>query len=252
MKTNTTLLLLMLSVIAVPCHGMAQQPLPFVSLPLKEAEVTINRTESLDDLSQMAVDALASRRFELVELFFDIPYSSECLYRELRDVTDEAFKARVVLMMLRSKSGFWPPDFYTVGFFPKRPLDEPIKGILKVYLPNENFDDSAVATAEARQAVAEKLSSALEKAASTKPVDEKVPVPAKNMALPPPAPNAPPSVPPLTPPASPKPASPPPPAVPLTAEPENSGHFHLVLWMAAGAVILTTVVLLCRKCRGAR
>lgn len=244
MKINSALLPLILSFITVPGVGMAQKPAPFTSLHLKEAEAVINRTESGADLSRMAADALASRRIELIELFFDGSHSSGYLYRAVRNVTDEPFKAQVVLMMLRSKSGFWPPDFYTTGFFARRPLDEPIKGILKAYLPNENFDDSAVATAEARQAVAEKLSSALEKAASTKPASERAPVPVNNMAQPPPMPSVQSPVPPPTPlAASPKPAAPPPPLV----EPEKNGYFNLALWIATGVVILTTVVLLRRK-----
>jgi hypothetical protein len=96
-------------------------------------------------------------------------------------------------MMLRSKSGFWPPDFYTTGFFPRRPLDEPIKGVLKKYLPNENVDDDTVATADSRLAVAEKLSSALEKSTKSKPVDAQAPAVNQKNTAPPPAPNTAPS-----------------------------------------------------------
>lgn len=243
MKINSVLLPLILSFIALPCLGIAQKPAPFTSLPLKEVEAVINRPESKGDLPQMAADALASRRIELIELFFDGSHSSGYLYRAVRDVADEPFKAQVVLMMLRSKSGFWPPDFYTTGFFARRPLDEPIKGILKTYLPNENFDDSVVATAEARLAVAEKLSSALEKAASTKRVSEQASVPVNNMTQPPPMPSVQAPVPPPTPLAAiPKHAAP-----PLVVEPEQNGHFNLALWIATGLIILTTLVLLRRK-----
>ncbi len=155
----------------VPGHGLAQEPPHFANLKLKVAEKAINHqealqtTESLKTLDEMARAALDSRRLDLIGLCFEKYSTCWHLYTALRKSSDEAFKAEVVLLMLRSKSFFWPSEVWS----PKRPLDEPIKGVLKIYLPKEKFDDSATATEVSRMAVAEKLAQALEKSTSAMP-----------------------------------------------------------------------------------
>lgn len=57
----------------------------------------------------------------------------------------------------------------------------------------------------------------------------------------------PPQVPPQPPTVIPKPKPPAPPTVPVVAKPENDGHFNLVLWIAAGVVILITVIFVFRR-----
>ncbi len=149
--------------IAIVAHhqGMAQQNAEFATLPLDQAKVAINQAESQTTLTKMASDALASRRLELINLCFNNQYTRLHLYEALRHTTDAQLQSQVALLMLRSGSAFWPPDDYETGFQPKRPLDEPLKGIILAHLPKEALGDSAVATRASRLALADRLAPAL-------------------------------------------------------------------------------------------
>ena len=146
-----------LAFLGLKSHCSGQQERNFATMTLDQADAVISQTYSGDVLLGFANSALSSKRLDLIELCITNQNSRVYLYIAAKSLENNRLKAQTVVMMLRAGVGFWPPDEYEVGFFPKPTLEEPIKGILTTYFPAEKFGDESIATRASRLALADRL-----------------------------------------------------------------------------------------------
>ena len=132
-------------------------------LPVDQAEHLINEAVGSQAYFDMVSAALSSRRMDLIELCFNNQFTRFILPTAVTKLQDEDFRDKIVLLMLKSNSEYWPNDnpLSASSFSPSNPLDEPVITTLRRILPNLALRGELVETHAARLALAEKLERAI-------------------------------------------------------------------------------------------
>ncbi len=165
----------LLALMLCACSNVVAQQktiaIDLASLSVHEAEELINHTEGGKIKSDMVSAALSSRRMDLIKLCFENNYTRGRLFTSVikfedENLRDESFRDEIVLMMLKSKSPFWPHDdpfassnVLTPGSF----LGEPFIATIKRNLPDLPLSYDLISTRADRLKLAGELAAAIEK-----------------------------------------------------------------------------------------
>ncbi len=141
------------------------------SLSVKQAEDLINNTGDGQIHLDLITAAITSRRIDLIKLCFENHNTRGMLLKPVIQIEDDAFKDEIVLMMLRTKSAFWPNDdpFYAGGIYSGIYLGEPFIDTIKRNLPdlplspNLPMSNDLIATHAERLKLAGELAAGIEK-----------------------------------------------------------------------------------------
>jgi len=120
-------------------------------LPVEQAEHLLNNSEGSQIHFDMVSAALSSRRMDLIQMCFENQYTQVILSNAVAELQDNDFQDRIVLMMLKSESAFWPDDnpfsgrsISSSNFFGKI-FVATIKRNLPDLVPNEDLIESSAA-----------------------------------------------------------------------------------------------------------
>lgn len=153
---------------------IAQRPsnaVELATLSLNEAKDLINNTEGAKIKRDLVAAAITSRRMDLIKLCFENHHTRGLFLESVIQIEDEAFKDQIVLMMLRTKSAFWPNDdpFHAGGINSGIYLGEPFIDTIKRNLPdlplspNLPMSSDLIATHAERLKLADRLAAVIEK-----------------------------------------------------------------------------------------
>lgn len=171
--TMKTLFFMTIAILACSILRAQHEPkiLGLASLSVEQAEDLINNTEGGKIKRDLVTAAITSRRMDLIKLCFENPHTRGRLLDPVIQIEDKTFKDQIVLMMLRTKSAFWPHDnpFYPSGVHLGFYLGEPFIDTIKRNLPdlplspNLPMSDDLIATHAARSKLADRLEAVIEK-----------------------------------------------------------------------------------------
>jgi hypothetical protein len=141
------------------------------SLSVHEAEELINHTADVQIHWDIVSAALSSRRIDLIKLCFENNYTRVRLFTSVtkfvdENLQDESFRDEIVLMMLKSKSPFWPHDdpFTSSNVLtPGSGLVEPFIATIKRNFPDLPLSYDLISTRAARLKLAGELAAVIEK-----------------------------------------------------------------------------------------
>ena len=168
-----TLFFIAVAILASPSLTAQREPntVDLASLSVKQAEDLINNTGDGQIHLDLVTAAITSRRIDLIKLCFENHNTRGRLLEPVIQIKDEAFKDEIVLMMLRTKSAFWPHDnpFHPDGINSGIYLGEPFIDTIKRNLPdlplspNLPLNNDLIATHADRLKLAGELATVIEK-----------------------------------------------------------------------------------------
>ena len=133
----------------------------FSRLSAEEAAEWIKKAESPAAWREYTSSALASRRLDLIKVCFEQPGTRYELRDEAGKISDQdqAFKDRIVLMMLRSESTYWPYEGMRAMMNPamRHLMVEPFVTTIKTHLPKLPLTEELLSTRAARLTLAAQL-----------------------------------------------------------------------------------------------
>lgn len=157
-----TLHLLIVGVLAIT-QAYAGEPANTVSekISVADAESYIKSGEGGERPYEIAVAALKGERLDLVDFFLKSNRDAlSYLFDELRKSPDSEFKEQVVIRTLRARSG-WGSDNSWASTGVIDPIQEPYFSVLKKRLPGIPPGPNLLATAAAREKLANDLEAAI-------------------------------------------------------------------------------------------
>lgn len=146
--------------------GFSQEvpPISFDTIKLEDAQRIINSIHGQKGLIDFAAAAVRTRRLDLIELCFRNQYTAGWVRNEIANLPDSAFKDEMTLMMLKTDSPLWPPEWLYPGLrSPNRVILEPFASVAARHLPNISFDGSLLINRGARLQLAEEIETAIAK-----------------------------------------------------------------------------------------
>jgi hypothetical protein len=168
-----TLFFITIAILACPILPAQREPntIDLASLSVKQAEDLINNTEGGKIKRDLVTAAITSRRMDLIKLCFENYHTLGFFLEPVIQIEDKTFKDEIVLMILRTKSAFWPHDnpFHPGGIYSGIYLGEPFIDTIKRNLPdlplspNLPLSNDLIATHAERLKLADRLAAVIEK-----------------------------------------------------------------------------------------
>lgn len=165
--TMNKLRFMALMMLTCSCLTAQQQPaaIDLASLSVNDAEYLANHTADGQIHLNLVAAAISSRRMDLIKLCFENQYTRAWLLEPVIQIKDEKFQDEIVLMMLKSKSPFWPNDnpFVAGGIYSGSSLREPFTSTIRRNLPDLVLSNDLISTYENRLKLAGDVTAVIEK-----------------------------------------------------------------------------------------
>ncbi|MEO7099953.1 MAG: hypothetical protein ABI162_11365 [Luteolibacter sp.] len=151
-------------------HGeISVLPEEFASLSLDEALKISNHTTGGDRSTAYARAAVNSKRMDLIRACFTSSVTYWYIREAVAELPESPYKDSLTLMMLETRSAFWPYNYERSGSFAVViEIDqEPFGSFIKKWLPDRKFNKET--TPETRQQLADEIRAAMANAENPQP-----------------------------------------------------------------------------------
>lgn len=164
MKRRNHVLKICLLFFCIAVHSYAHRPTgeQFAAMSYENAQ-TILKTSAPGEASiKYSAAALSSKRMDLITLCFSNQYFCGELYNEIKKMPESAvLREQVLIMMLKTRSPFWPSDNYALSSEPRvieGDWGAPFLSLARKYLPGISISsDDLLAGTVARARLADQI-----------------------------------------------------------------------------------------------
>lgn len=142
-------------------------PKEILDTPLNQVDEILNSAAGTD-ICKMIDVVINTERMDLLQEFFQSPYAYGYFLMRVNDDQDSEFKDKIVVMMLRTESNFWPPYQDPSQLSPNGSQrtnnyhnEQPFVGVFKKYFPKEELTKEMVERRKSRLLLADRIEAAL-------------------------------------------------------------------------------------------
>lgn len=154
-----------------PCVEAA--PVPYEAMNMEQAEAFLKSAEGDKVLEAFVAAAFRSQRMDLLEIGFRNPSTCAKIRDGAAVLPESIYKDRLVLMMLKTASPYWPVDDPLFRRFPAGVVSlmrEPFVSVLKKLLPETPLNDALLDNRAARLKLAAEVQAAIDREAAEKDI----------------------------------------------------------------------------------
>lgn len=144
-------------------YGDGKSP-SYETMNLEDAKRLLNTSEGYKPLQELVAAAFHAERMDLLQLCFENQLTCFAIRDGVKALPDSVYKDKLVLMMLKEASPYWPVDDPLFRWSSPELgglMKEPFISVLKKNLPTIPLDESLLDNRAARLQLARKLEDAI-------------------------------------------------------------------------------------------